>query len=77
MIDRRDRAALLLAAGHAADALELRCETTAPTVTLATDELREIAEQFARCVALLTVQHLAAADRPSLPLSAPIQERHA
>lgn len=61
----RDRAALLLAAGRASETLERRCETAAPTVTLSRDELAEIAEQFQRVVALLTIVHLSEAKERS------------
>lgn len=54
----RDRAALLIAAGRAAETLEARARTTEPTVTLSRDEAQELAAQFGRVVALLTVFHI-------------------
>jgi hypothetical protein len=60
MSARHDRAKLLSAAGVAAEYLEARAASAiGPTVTMTTDELQEIAEQFGRVVALLTMSHLA------------------
>jgi hypothetical protein len=57
-----DRAMLLMAAGRAAEALERRCEeSSASTVTISRDELLQLAEQFQRVTALLTLVHLAEA----------------
>lgn len=62
MLGHRDRAALLIAAGRAAEALEDRLEGAGLTVTLSTDEAAEIASQFGRVVAILTAWHLASSD---------------
>jgi hypothetical protein len=56
------RAALLMAAGRAAESLEQRCTLlNAPTVTISRDELAEIADQFQRVVSMMTITHLAEA----------------
>lgn len=58
----RDRAALLIAAGKAAESLEQRCaDASGPTITLSRDEALELAEQFATVTSLLTVVHLSEA----------------
>ncbi len=58
----RDRANMLIAASVAGERLEKRAAAgDGPTVTLSRDELAEIAEQFQRMIALLTLTHLAEA----------------
>lgn len=58
----KDRANLILGASLAGERLQQLAESApGPTVTLTTDAALELAEQFQRVTALLTVIHLAEA----------------